>query len=124
MKALFVAALMVLSLSATALAQSIIPALPKEMIGTWGFEDAESCAKGSDTQMTARAKEVEFFASAYRLQKISRQADGTVKGAGTRTEEGEPGRWRATIKLKLVSGDRLSVTTGRDEPMIYVRCKS
>jgi len=97
--------------------------LPKEMMGIWGFEDAESCAKGSDTQMTARAREVEFFASAYQLKKIWRQADGAVKATATTSEEGEERRRRGTIQLKLMSRDKLSVKTGRDEPMIYLRCK-
>ena len=79
MKTSIAAAAVFLGLTAPALAQSAIPALPKEMMGIWGFEDAESCAKGSDTQMTARAREVEFFASAYQLKKIWRQADGAVK---------------------------------------------
>ena len=119
----FLAAAGLLSLSTHVLAQPTIPSLPKEMMGIWGFEDAESCAKGSDTQMTARARQVEFFASAYQLKKIWRQADGAVKATATTSEEGEERRRRGTIQLKLMSRDKLSVKTGRDEPMIYLRCK-
>jgi hypothetical protein len=123
MKIALAAAMAFLSWTAPALAQSAIPALPKEMMGIWGFEDAESCTKASDTQMTARSREVEFFASAYQLKKIWRHADGTVKATAMTSEEGEEGRRRGTIQLKLMSRDKLSVKTGRDEPMIYLRCK-
>jgi hypothetical protein len=120
---IFSAAALLLSLTAPAMAQSVIPALPKEMLGIWGFEDAESC-KGNEFRMTASARRVEFFASAYDLRKISRRANGAVKATATTSEEGEPGRKRGTIALKLISPDKISVTTGGDEPMIYVRCKA
>jgi hypothetical protein len=97
--------------------------LPKEVIGIWGFEDAESC-KGNEFRMTASARRVEFFASAYDLRKISRRANGAVKATATTSEEGEAGKRPGTIALKLISSDKISVTTGGDEPMIYVRCKT
>ena len=118
------AAAMVFGLSTHAFAQSAIPALPKEMIGTWGFEDAESCdSKNSDFRMTASARNVEFHASSYALKKIWRQANGKVKATATTSEEGEAGKRRGAMELKLVSPDKISVTTRGDEPMIYVRCK-
>jgi hypothetical protein len=117
------AAVLLLSLTAPAMAQSAIPAVPKEMHGIWGFEDAESC-KGNEFRMTASARRVEFFASAYDLRKISRRANGAVKATATTSEEGEAGKRPGTIELKLISSDKISVTTGGDEPMIYVRCKT
>lgn len=120
---ILLAAATLLSLGAPALAQSAIPVLPKEMLGTWGFEDMESCNTGSDTQMAASARSVEFYASSYALKKIWRQANGAVKATATTSEEGEARKRHGAIALKLVSPDKLSVTTGRDEPMTYVRCK-
>jgi hypothetical protein len=115
---------LLISASMPTLAQSAIPVLPKEMLGIWGFEELASCNKGSDTQMTASARSVEFYASSYALKKIWRQANGAVKATATTSEEGEARKRRGTIELKLLSPDRLSVTTGRDEPMIYLRCKA
>ena len=74
--------------------------------------------------MTASAKQVEFFASSYELRKIWRQANGAVKASATTSEEGEARKRRGTIELKLISPDKLSVTTRGDEPMIYLRCKT
>jgi hypothetical protein len=111
-------------LNAPAMAQSAIPALPKEMLGTWGF-DPESCdEKNSDTLMTVQARSVDFYASGYTLKKIWRQADGAIKATATTSEEGEPGRKRGTIALKLASPDKISVKTGRDAPHVYSRCKA
>jgi hypothetical protein len=117
------AAAIVLSLTTSAMAQSAIPALPKDMLGTWGLEDAESCTQDSgDFRMTASARTVEFYASSYALKKIWRQANGAVKATATNSEEGETRKRRGTIELKLISPDKLSVTTRGDEPMIYLRC--
>ena len=124
MKIAIVAAMAFLSWTAPALAQSVIPALPKDMLGVWGFEDMESCDnKDSDTRMTASPRTVEFYASSYELKKIWRRANGAVKATATTSEEGEERKRRGTIELKLVSPDKLSVTTRGDEPMIYLRCK-
>ncbi len=124
MRPVLAASVAILSLSVPALAQPAIPSLPKEMMGIWGFEDAESCnSKVSDFRMTASARNVEFHASSYELKKIWRRANGAVKATATTSEEGEAGKRRGAIELKLVSPDKLSVTTRGDEPMIYVRCK-
>jgi hypothetical protein len=123
MKMLFAAAMIVLSLTAPALAQSAVPSLPKEMIGLWGY-DAESChEENSDLRMTTSARSVEFYASTYDLKKIWRQASGAVKAAATTSEEGEERKRRGTIELKLVSPDKLSVKTDSDLSHVYVRCK-
>jgi hypothetical protein len=120
---IFPIAALLLSLIAPAMAQSAIPALPKEMLGIWGF-DAESCGeKNSDTLMTVQARSVDFYASGYALKTIWRQADRVIKATATTSEEGEPGRKRGTIALKLVSPDKISVKTGRDAPHVYSRCK-
>lgn len=124
MKIAVAAAMAFLSWTAPALAQSVIPALPKDMLGVWGFEDMESCDnKDSDTRMTASSRTVEFYASSYELKKIWRRANGAVKATAATSEEGEERKRRGTIALKLVSPDKLSVTTRGDEPMIYLRCK-
>jgi hypothetical protein len=111
-------------LSAPAMAQSVIAAVPKEMHGTWGF-DPESCdEENSDTLMTVQARSVDFYASGYALRKIWRQADGAIKATATTSEEGEARKRRGAIALKLVKPDRLSVKTGRDAPHVYSRCKA
>jgi len=124
MRSLVAATGIFFSLNGALLAQTGIPSLPTEMIGIWGFEDAESCdSRDSDFRMTASARNVEFHASSYALKKIWRQANGKVKATATTSEEGEAGKRRGAMELKLVSPDKISVTTRGDEPMIYVRCK-
>jgi len=124
MKAFLAAAGIFLSLSITALAQSVIPALPKEMIGIWGFE-ADACDdEDSDGRLTVEAKRVASFASLFKLNEIKRQPDGTVKAAATRFDEGEQRRPRASLELKLTSPDKLSVKSDRDDAITYSRCKT
>jgi hypothetical protein len=119
----FSAAALLLSLTAPAMAQSVIPALPKEMLGVWGF-DAESCdEENSDTRMEVSSKEVEFYASSYDLKKIWRRANGSVKATATTSEEGEERKRRGAIELKLVSPGKLSVKTDSDLSHVYSRCK-
>jgi hypothetical protein len=120
-----VAAIVVfLGLSAPVLAQSAIPVLPKEMIGIWGFE-ADACDdEESDGRLTVEAKRVASFASLFKLGEIKRQPDGAVRAAATVFEEGEERRRGGSIELKLVSPDKLSVKSNRDEAITYLRCKS
>ena len=123
MKILF-AATTLLSLTAPALAQSAIPSLPKEMIGIWG-SDKDACDdEDSDGRLTVEAKRVASFASLFKLGEIKRQPDGSVKVAATRFDEGEQRRPRASLELKLVSPDKLSVKSDRDAATTYSRCKA
>jgi hypothetical protein len=121
---IFSAAALLLSLTAPAMAQSAIVAIPKEMLGVWGF-DADSCGeKNSDTLMTVQARSVDFYASGYALKKIWRQTAGAVKATATTSEEGEARKRRGAIELKPVSPDKLRVRTDGSEPHVYVRCKT
>jgi hypothetical protein len=118
------AAALFLSLNAPAVAQAVIPSLPKEMIGIWGFE-ADACDdEDNDGRLTVEAKRVASFASLFKLSKIKRQPDGTIRAAATRFDEGEQRRPRASLELNLVSPDKLSVKNDRDPPITYSRCKT
>jgi hypothetical protein len=124
MKAFLAAATLILSLSVAALAQSAIPMLPKEMIGIWGVEPDACDDEDSDGRLMVEGKRVASFASLFKLGEIKRQPDGTVKAAATRFDEGERRRPRASLELKLVSPDKLSVKSDRDDPVTYSRCKT
>ena len=124
MRTAVVAAMAFLCLSVAALAQSVIPALPKEMIGIWGFE-ADACEDDdSSGRLTVEAKRVASFASLFKLNEIKQQPDGTIRAAATRFDEGEQRRPRANLELNLLSPDKLSVKSDRNEPITYSRCKS
>ncbi len=112
-----------LSLTAPALAQAVIPALPKDMLGVWGFEAADCKDEDSDGRLTVEAKRVASFASLFKLGEIRKQTDGSVKAAATRFDEGEQRRRRASLELKLITPDYLSVKSDRDEAIAYARCK-
>ena len=124
MKTSVAVAAVFLGLTAPVLAQSAIPSLPKEMIGIWGFE-ADACDdEDSDGRLTVEAKRVASFASLFKLNEIKRQPDGVVRAAATVFEEGEHRRRGGSIELKLVSPDKLSVKSNRDDAITYLRCKS
>jgi hypothetical protein len=107
-----------------ATAQTRVKTLPASFIGQWAW-DAESCAKPDDDGHVAiKPRSVDFYASGYSLQVIVAQPNGVFRATAVTTEEGEPGRSRNKIDLKLVAPDRLSIKTGASGDHDYVRCAS
>lgn len=105
-----------------AIAQTRVKALPASFFGQWGW-DAESCAKRDDDgQVTVKARSVDFYASGYSLRVIVAQPNGVFRATAVTSEEGEAGRSRGKIDLKLVAPDRLSIKTDASGDHVYVRC--
>jgi hypothetical protein len=115
-------ALLLFGAAASKSADRVAQAVPRPMIGTWGWE-AASCARvGDDGQAIVKARSVEFYVSLYELQEIVLQPDGTVQAEAVYREEGEEGTSRAVIRLKLITPDRLMVQTDANGGQVYVRC--
>ncbi|MDF2116253.1 hypothetical protein PY365_11755 [Roseiarcaceae bacterium H3SJ34-1] len=105
-----------------AIAQTRVTTLPPSFIGLWAW-DRQSCAKPDDDgHVTIKPRSVEFFASSYSLRVITARPDGAFHASVLATEEGETGRTRATIDLKLVAPGQLSIKTRAAGGHIYVRC--
>lgn len=103
-------------------AQTRVKALPSSFIGLWAW-DQDSCAKPNDDgQVTVKPLSVDFFASGYSLRVIAARPDGTFHASALVSEEGESGKTRGTIDLKLVAPGQLSIKTRAAGGHIYVRC--
>lgn len=112
-----------LLLAPAAQAQTALKELPRDVIGVWGFA-AEDCKdEDSDGRVVVEAREVSSFAALFKLRTISRLADGTLRAATRRYDEGEARTPRDTLDLKLLAPDRLSIKSGRDGAVTYQRCK-
>jgi hypothetical protein len=99
-----IAGLLVL-LSGTARADG----LPKSIQGLWAFEPGDCANPGSDGLLKIGAKTVMFFASGYDITHVVRRPDGSLSASGFVSNEGEPGRDRGLLTLKLMSPDKLHV---------------
>ena len=98
--------------------------LPASIHGLWAYEP-EDCGKAdSDGHLTIEAKSVMFYASGYDVQNVVQRSDGSWRVSGLRAEEGEVGRTRDSLTLKLVAPDQLHVVTGSPEGHTYHRCKA
>ena len=94
------------------------------MIGIWGFE-ADACDdEDSDRRLTIEARRVHSFASLFKLSEIKRQLDGSANATAARFDEGEQRRPRANLEMKLMSPDKLTIKSDRDETITYLRCKT
>ena len=91
--------------------------LPKSIRGLWGFEAADCANPGSDGLLKIEATTVTFFASAHDIKRVARRPDGSLVASGFVSNEGERGRDRGSLTLKLVASDKLHVFDH-----IYRRC--
>ena len=57
------------------------------------------------------------------MKRLEKQRDGSWRASGTRADEGEAGKTRAAITVKLVSPDRIKVMGSGSEDQDYDRCK-
>jgi len=121
MKTLLAAAI-ILSLTAPAIAQAVISALPKDMLGIWGFK-AEDCEdENGDGRLIIEKRRIASFASVFKLTAIRQLPHGVVQASATRFDEGEQRGARASLKLFFLKPDMLSVSSDREEGMAYWRC--
>ena len=112
MKLILILGLLVL-LSGTAHAD----VLPKSIRGLWGFEAADCVNPGNDGLLKIGANTVTFFASDHDITRVVRQPDGSLIASDLVSNEGERGRDRGSLTLKLVASDKLHVLDH-----IYRRC--
>jgi hypothetical protein len=104
MKRLLASALFIL-LAGTAHADG----LPMEIRGLWAFEPADCSNPRSDGLLKVEANAVLFFASSYAIKGVVRRPDGSLNASGMVSNEGEAGRARGSLMMKLVAPDRLGV---------------
>ena len=98
--------------------------LPADMRGVWGW-DAQSCAKpDNDGRVAVATWSVAFSAAVYHLTAVNFLASGEARGVAVTNEEGETGRSRKSIALRLIGSDRLSMRTEDAGVHVYVRCAS
>ena len=83
--------------------------LPKSIRGSWAFEVADCANPASDGLLKIGPNTVAFFASAYDIKRVVRLPDGSLRASGSVANEGEEGRDRGSLSLKLISPDRLHV---------------
>ncbi|NWG25135.1 MAG: hypothetical protein HXY30_12110 [Pseudorhodoplanes sp.] len=112
-----------LLLAPAAQARTALGELPSQMLGVWGFSAEDCTDEDSDGRVVVQARAVSFFAATFKLRSISRLADGRLRAATRRFDEGEPRIPRDTLELKLLSSDRLSIRSGREGAVTYERCR-
>jgi hypothetical protein len=92
-------------------------ALPKEMLGLWAFEPADSSNPRSDGLLKIEPNEIRSFASHHDIKRVVRRPNGSLRATGVVSNEGEQGRSLGSLTLKLVAADRLLTLEH-----IYHRC--
>lgn len=112
-----------LSLTTPAVAQAVIPAVPAEMLGVWGFKTEDCEDENGDGRLIVEKRRIASFASVFKLDEIRKLPDGRVKASATRFDEGEQRRPRASLELFLLKPDMLAVKSDREEGMAYWRCR-
>lgn len=121
--ALIATLLLIVCAASSAQAQAPLKELPREMIGVWGFDAAACKDDDSDGRVTVEPHQVSSFAAMFKLQTITKAADGKLRASTRRFDEGEARRPRDTLDLKLLAPDTLSIKSGREEAVSYRRCR-
>jgi hypothetical protein len=119
---ILLAAAIVLSLTAPAIAQAVIPALPADMLGVWGYKTEDCEDENGDGRLIVEKRRIASFASVFKLDEIRKLSDGHVQATATRFDEGEQRQARASLELFLLKPDMLAVKSDREEGMAYWRC--
>ena len=97
--------------------------LPPDVKGLWAYEASDCAHPGSDGLLTIEDRSIQFFASAYEVTRVLRRGDGALRASGLRSDEGEAGRTRDAVDLKLIAPDRLHVIGNDPAGHVYHRCK-
>ena len=93
-------------------------ALPKPLQGRWGLEPSDCDKDDAEGRLIIEPRIVLFYATGYDVKRVARQKDGTLKITGFVSSEGEAGREKGGLSLKLINPDRLQVDNGT----VYRRC--
>jgi hypothetical protein len=104
--------------AAPAVAKDVAHTLPKPLQGRWGLSPSDCDKDDAEGRLIIEPRIVLFYATAYDVKRVARLKDGTLKITGFVSSEGEAGRERGGLSLKLVSPDRLQVDNGA----VYRRC--
>jgi hypothetical protein len=94
--------------------------LPKALRGLWVNAPADCANPDSDGRLAIAARTVSFYAAGYDITRVVRRRDGSLRASGLVSNEGEVGRTRDSITLKLMAPGQLRV--GTEDPHIYRRC--
>jgi len=111
MKMLFVVLLVTLAGTAHAADR-----LPKAMLGTWASDPSACGRQASELGMTVEADTVLFYEHGFKISRIARQKDGSLRASGYSFDDA--GRTRDTLALKLIAPDRIQI-----KGEVYHRCE-
>jgi hypothetical protein len=106
-------------LAAPAVAKDAAHTMPKSLQGTWGFEPSDCDKDDAESRLTIEPRIILFYATGYDVKRVVRLKDGTLKITGFVSSEGEAGREKGGLSLRLLSPDRLQV----DNRTVYRRCR-
>ena len=98
------------------------PALPQEMLGTWAREQAECIDSDSEGRLHVTLKVLEFFDSKLEFSRVAGLSGGWWRVEGMSRETGKRAR-RASLELRMKTGDVLVLRNGPEKPEEFVRCK-
>lgn len=93
------------------------------MHGVWAVESKDCDNPNGESRLTIDDRTFLFFVTAYDVKRIEKRRDGSWRASGYRSDEGEGGKTRAAITVKLVSPDRITVMGSGSEDQDYDRCK-
>ena len=97
--------------------------IPPSLHGVWAVESKDCDNPTGESRLTIDGRSFLFFVTAYDVKRMEKRRDGSWRASGTRADEGEAGKTRAAITVKLVSPDRIKVTGSGSEDQDYDRCK-
>ena len=100
-----------------------LPALPQDMLGSWGREPEDCTESESDGRMHITAKAVEFMDSKLHIQRIRQTKEGWWRLEGMKQETGKKILRRAAMDLRLKGKEGLALSNGPEKPEDFVRCK-
>jgi hypothetical protein len=124
-RARFAAPLMVFvfSVQPTAAATKRAGPVPPSLHGVWAVESKDCDNPNGESRLVVDDRTFLFFVTAYDVKRIEKRRDGSWRASGTRADEGEAGKTRAAITVKLMSPDRIKVMGSGAEDQDYDRCK-
>jgi len=97
--------------------------IPPLMHGVWAVESKDCDNPNGESRLVVDDRIFLFFVTAYDVKRMEKRRDGAFRASGYRSDEGEGGKTRDAITVKLVSPDRLTVMGSGSEDQNYDRCK-
>ena len=97
--------------------------IPPSLHGVWAVESKDCANPNGESRLVVDDRTFMFFVTAYDVKRLEKRRDGSWRASGTRADEGEAGKTRAAITVRLVSPDRIKVMDSGSEDQDYDRCK-